>query len=144
MKKAGLSSILIAVTLLAVGLIAEAQQPNKIYRIGYISNRTEIGSNDEAFRRGLRELGYAEGENLVIEWRFVSGQLDRYPEVAAELVRLKVDCIVTVGLGLSRAAKQSTSTIPIVMANVSDDPVRNKLIDSREETLQALRISLRT
>jgi putative tryptophan/tyrosine transport system substrate-binding protein len=89
-----------------------------------------MGPNEEAFRRGLRDLGYIEGENLVIEWRFVSGQLDRYPEVAVELVRLKVDCIVASGLGASRAAKQSTSTIPIVMTNVSDDPVRNKLIDS--------------
>src|SRR5258707_230724 len=89
-----------------------------------------MGPNEEAFRRGLRELGYIEGKNLVIEWRFTGAQLDRNPAVAAELVRLKVDCIVTAGLGLSRSAKQSTSTIPIVMANVSDDPVRNKLIDS--------------
>ena len=109
---------------------AEAQQPKKVYRIGYITNRTEIGPNEEAFRRGLRELGYIEGENLVIEWGFTGAQLDRNPAVAADLVRLKVDCIVTAGLGASRAAKQSTSTIPIVMANVSDDPVRNKLIDS--------------
>ena len=111
-------------------MIVEAQQPKKVYRIGYITNRTEIGPNEEAFRRGLREFGYIEGENLVIEWRFTGAQLDRNPAVAAELVRLKVDCIVTAGLGLSRSAKQSTSTIPIVMANVSDDPVRNKLIDS--------------
>ena len=116
--------------ILATIHFAEAQQPKKIYRLGFLSNRAEIGPNEEAFRRGLRELGYAEGENLVIEWRFVSGQLDRHPEVAAELVRLKVDCIVASGLSASRAAKQSTSTIPIVMTNISDDPVRNKLIDS--------------
>jgi putative tryptophan/tyrosine transport system substrate-binding protein len=122
--------IALGALLFALCASAEAQQPKKVYRIGYITNRTEIGPNEEAFRRGLRELGYIEGENLVIEWRFTSGQLDRNPEIAAELVRLKVDCIVTAGLGASRAAKQSTSTIPIVMANVSDDPVRNKLIDS--------------
>jgi putative tryptophan/tyrosine transport system substrate-binding protein len=130
MKKAAVRSILCAGALLAVAIVSEAQQAKKVYRIGYITNRTEMGPNEEAFRRGLRELGYIEGENLVIEWRFTGAQLDRNPAVAAELVRLKVDCIVTVGLGLSRAAKQSTSTIPIVMANVSDDPVRNKLIDS--------------
>ena len=120
---------LVTIVLLTVST-SEAQQAKKVYRIGYITNRTEIGPNEEAFQRGLRDLGYIEGENLVIEWRFTGAQLDRYPEVAAELVRLKVDCIVTAGLGASRAAKQSTSTIPIVMANVSDDPVRNKLIDS--------------
>lgn len=120
---------LMATVLLTVST-AESQQREKVYRIGYITNRTDIGPNDEAFRRGLREHGYIEGENLVIEWRFTRAQLDRYLEVAAELVRLKVDCIVTAGLGASRAAKQATSTIPIVMANASDDPVRNKLIDS--------------
>ena len=130
MKKAAERLILRAGVLLAVAIVSEAQQAKKVYRIGYITNRTEMGPNEEAFRRGLRELGYIEGENLVIEWRFTGAQLDRNPAVAAELVRLKVDCIVTAGLGLSRAAKQSTSTIPIVMANVSDDPVRNKLIDS--------------
>src|SRR5262245_29334355 len=116
--------------LLAFCSSLEAQQPKKIYRIGYISNLAEIGPNEEGLRRNLRELGYAEGENLVIEWRLVSAQLDRHLEVAAELVRLKVDCIVTNGLGASLAAKQSTSTIPIVMANVSDDPVHHKLVDS--------------
>jgi len=120
---------LVTIVLLTVST-SEAQQAKKVYRIGYITNRTEIGPNEEAFQRGLRDLGYIEGENLVIEWRFTGAQLDRYPAVAAELVRLKVDCIVTAGLGASRAAKQATNTIPIVMANVSDDPVRNKLIDS--------------
>jgi len=120
----------LCVLLFALGFAAEAQQVRKAHRIGYITNRTDIGPNEAAFQRGLRELGYVEGENLVIEWRFTGARLDRNPEVAADLVRLKVDCIVTAGLGASRAAKQATSTIPIVMANVSDDPVRNKLIDS--------------
>ena len=125
------ASILCAVILLVSATIAQAQQPGKVYRIGYFTNRTDIGPNEEAFRRALRELGYIEGKNLVIEWRFTGpNNPDRNSEVAVELVRLKVDSIVTVGLSLSRAAKQSTNTIPIVMANVSDDPVRNKLIDS--------------
>jgi len=131
MKRAAVGSIAVAVILLAMAVIAEAQQPEKVYRIGYLTGRTNIGPNDEAFRRALRDLGYIEGRNLVIEWRFVGpNNPDRNSEFAVELVRLKVDCIVTVGLGLSRAAKQATNTIPIVMANVSDDPVRNKLIDS--------------
>jgi putative ABC transport system substrate-binding protein len=129
MKKPALLKILVVLVQLAVVVIADAQQ-KKIYHIGYISNRKEFGPNEDALRQGLRELGYIEGENLIIEWRLTKGQLDRIPEVAAELVRLKVDCIVTAGLGATRAAKQSTSTIPIVMANVSDDPVRHKLVDS--------------
>jgi ABC-type uncharacterized transport system substrate-binding protein len=116
--------------LFAHSVIVEAQPARKTFRVGYITNRTDIGSNEDAFRRGLRDLGYIEGKNLIIEWRFTGARLERYSEVAAELVRLKIDCIVTAGLGASRAAKQATSTIPIVMANVSDDPVRNKLIDS--------------
>src|SRR5262245_4097183 len=130
MNKRKLGSFALCAMLFALSFPAGAQQPKKIYRIGYISNLAGIGPNEEALRRGLRELGYAEGENLVIEWRLVSAQLDQYHEVAAELVRLKVDCIVTNGLGASLAAKQSTSTIPIVMANVSDDPVHHKLVDS--------------
>ena len=124
-----LLAALTAIVLLTVST-AESQQRKRVYRIGYITNRTEIGPNEEAFRRGLREHGYTEGENLVIEWRFIGAHPERYSEVAVELVRLKVDCIVTVGLGPSQAAKQATSTIPIVMANASDDPVHNKLIDS--------------
>jgi putative ABC transport system substrate-binding protein len=110
--------------------ISAAQRSEKTYRIGYITNRTKIGPNEEALRQRLRELGYVEGKNVFIEWRFVGAQPDRYAEAAAELTGLKVDLIVTAGLGASRAAKDATKTIPIVMANVSDDPVRNKLIDS--------------
>jgi putative tryptophan/tyrosine transport system substrate-binding protein len=91
---------LLAICLLITVSYAQAQQAKKVYRVGDITNRTEIGPNEEAFRRGLRELGYIEGENLVIEWRFTGAQLDRNAEVAAELVRLKVDCIVTAGLGI--------------------------------------------
>ena len=70
----------------------------------------------EAFRQGLRELGYVEGKNIVIEYRYAEGKLDRLPALAAELVRLKVDVIVTAGPTATRAAKEATVTIPIVMA----------------------------
>jgi putative tryptophan/tyrosine transport system substrate-binding protein len=107
---------------------AHAQQPKKIPRIGYQG----AGSNDEneeAFREGLRELGYVEGQNIVIEWRFAEGKLDQVPRNAAELVRLKVDVIVTGGAGDTRAAKAATSTIPIVMTN-DNDPVGTGFVAS--------------
>ena len=81
-----------------------------------------ISARTEAFRRGLRELGYVEGKNIVIEYRYAEGKLDRLPALAAELVRLKVDVIVTAGPLPTRAAKEATSSIPIVMAQ-DDDPV---------------------
>ena len=130
MKRAGVSIILVAVVLLALGVIAEAQQPKKVYRIGYLTQRVGIAPQDEAFRKGLRELGYTEGQNIVIEWRFTKGKNSLFPEFASELVRLQVDCIVAVGVEATRAAKQATGTIPIVMANASDDPVRQGLIAS--------------
>ena len=83
----------------------------------------------EAFRQGLRELGYVEGKNIVIEWRCAEGKFDRLPDLAAELVRLKVDVIVTGGPAATRAAKEATTTIPIVMANDSD-PVGNGFVAS--------------
>ncbi len=83
----------------------------------------------EAFRQGLRELGYVEGKNIVIEWRSAEGKLDRLPALAAELVRLKVDVIVTGGPTATRAAKEATSTIPIVMTQDSD-PVGNGFVAS--------------
>ena len=92
MKKAGVLSILV---LLAVAVIAQAQQPGKVPRIDYLSLGSGFGVNDEAFRQGLRELGYTEGQNIVVEWRFVEGKSERYRDFAAELVRLKVDAIVT-------------------------------------------------
>src|SRR6266511_4864508 len=94
MKKAGVLSILV---LLAVAVIAEAQQPTKVPRIGYLSATSPSANvgRIEAFRQGLRELGYVEGKNLVIEWRFAEGKPDRLPALAAELVRLKVDIIVS-------------------------------------------------
>src|SRR5262249_42697320 len=103
-------------------LSASAQQPTKVPRIGYLggispfSNPTRI----EAFRQGLRELGYIEGKNIVIEWRHHEGNIDRLPTLAAELARLKVDIIITVGPPAARAAKEATVTIPIVMVQAGD------------------------
>ena len=118
MKKAAVPSILVAVVLLAVGVIAEAQQPKKVPRIGYLSSvdpATE-SARSEGIRLALRELGYIEGQNIAIEYRYAEGKRDRFPELAAELVRLKVDIIVVAGGDrLVQAAKNATKTIPIVM-----------------------------
>jgi putative ABC transport system substrate-binding protein len=124
MKKAAVLSILVVAILLVVRVVAEAQQPKKVPRIGYLAatSSSTISARTEAFRQGLRELGYEEGKNIVIEWRYAEGKLDRLPALAAELVRLKVDVIVTGGPASTRPAKQATATIPIVMA-FDDDPV---------------------
>src|SRR3989338_3357018 len=131
MNKAGLSSILMAVALLAVGMIAEAQQPKKVPRIGFLAtvSPSTISDRVEAFLQGLRELGYVEGKNIVIEWRYAEGKADRLPGLAAELVRLKVDLIVTAGSPVTRSAKEATSTIPIVMG-LDPDPVGNGFVAS--------------
>lgn len=110
---------------------AKAQQPEKVYRIGYMANASGIRADtEEVFRKALRELGYIEGRNLTLEWRFSKGRLDQLPELAAELVRLKVDCIVAFGIAPTRAAKDATTTIPIVMGNADDDPIRHGLVAS--------------
>ena len=105
---------------------AHAQPATKVYRIGVVRTGTAsaTASENEAFTQRLRELGYTEGQNLVIEWRFADGQVERFPTLVAELVQLQVDCLVVGGNAGTRAAKQATSTIPIVMSNVSYDPVR--------------------
>jgi ABC-type uncharacterized transport system substrate-binding protein len=124
-------SILFLVVLLAVAVIAQAQQPTKIPRIGYLTNAflSALEARTEAFRQGLRELGYVEGKNIVIEYRSAEGKPDRLPALAAELVRLKVDVIVTTGASVTRAAKEATVTIPIVMTN-DNDPVGNRFVAS--------------
>ena len=112
-------------------LSAEAQQPTKIPRIGYLTGVSPAtnSARHEAFRQGLRELGYVEGKNIVIEYRSAEGKFDRLPALAAELVRLKVDIIVTGGGATTRAAKEATVTIPIVMAQ-DGDPVANGFVAS--------------
>ena len=121
----------LCVTLFALSVSAEAQQAKKIPRIGYLGATSVSATSDrtEPFRQGLRELGYVEGKNIVIEWRYAEGKLDRLPALAAELVRLKVDIIVTSGPIPTRAAKEATVTIPIVMAQDSD-PVANGFVAS--------------
>jgi putative ABC transport system substrate-binding protein len=108
---------------------AEAQQPTKVPRIGFLAaiSPAAISARIEAFRQGLNELGYIEGKNIVIEWR--SAEADRVPGLAAELVRLKVDVIVTAGPLSTRPAEGATKTIPIVMAQ-DDDPVGNGFVAS--------------
>jgi putative ABC transport system substrate-binding protein len=117
--------------LLALPFPARAQQPTKIPRIGWLtgSSLSANSARREAFRQGLRELGYIEGKNIVIEWRSAEGKLDRLPALAAELVRLKVDIIVTAGAIVTRAAKEATSTIPIVMTQ-DVDPVGTGFVAS--------------
>jgi putative ABC transport system substrate-binding protein len=106
---------------LALPLAAEAQQAGKVPRIGFLFFGSPGPSRElDAFRQGLRELGYTEGQNIVIEVRFASGRVERLPELAAELVRLKLDVIVTPGTPASLVAKQATGTIPIVFAGVAD------------------------
>src|SRR5215813_3162812 len=116
MKRAAVPSILVAVVLLAFRVAVDAQQPKKVQRIGYlsVSSPSAMWTRTEAFRHGLRELGYVEGKNIVIEWRSAEGKRDRLPSLVAELVRLKVDIIVTAGPPATRSAKEATVTIPIV------------------------------
>jgi putative tryptophan/tyrosine transport system substrate-binding protein len=130
MKRAAMPSILIAVVLLAVAVTVEAQQPKKVARIGFLAATTAASpARFEAFRQALRELGYVEGKNIVIEWRRAEGKFDQLPDLATELVRLKVDVIVTAGGASTRPAKEATVTIPIVMAS-DNDPVGSGFVSS--------------
>ena len=131
MKRAAVPLILIAVVLLAVGVIAEAQQPKKIAKIGYLLPSTPAAAAHllEAFRQGLRELGYVEGKTLVLELRYGEARTERLPELARELVGLKVDVIVTATDVAIAAVKRETQTIPIVMGN-SSDPVGTGFVAS--------------
>src|SRR5262245_42700452 len=117
MNKRKLGSFVLCTMLFALWLPAEAQQPKKIPRIGFLAavSASAISDRTDAFRQGLRELGYLEGKNIVTEWRSAEGKLDRLPPLATELVRLKVDVIVSAGPQPTRAAKEATSTIPIIM-----------------------------
>ena len=112
----------LTVLLLASSLPTEAQQPKKVPRIGYLAAASASANpaRIEAFKQGLRELGYMEGKNIVIEWRSAEGKSEPVPALAAELVRLKVEVIVTAGSLATRAAKEATVTIPIVMTQDSD------------------------
>ena len=131
MKKAAVQSFLVAVVMLAFAVMAEAQQAGKVPRIGFLAAPpfSAMTARVEAFRQGLRELGYVEGKNIVIEWRSAEGKFDRLPDLASELVRLKVDVIVTGGPQATRPAKEATSTLPVVMG-FDTDPVGNGFVAS--------------
>src|SRR5215467_10830520 len=132
-KQKSILCLVLCASLFALCLPAAAQQPKKVSRIGYLSN-TDAATDSpraEGIRLALRELGYIEGQNIAIEYRYAEGRPDRAPELAAELVRLKVDIII-VGSGDQwiRAAKNATRTIPIVMAGQGSDPVRAGFVES--------------
>src|SRR5437867_5186595 len=117
--------------LFALCFSAAAQQAAKVPRIGFLSALSPDGVPAwlETFRQGLRDLGYVEGKNIVIEWRYAEGKLNRLPSLANELVSLKVDVIVSGGPAVTRAAKEATSTIPIVMG-FDNDPVGSGFVAS--------------
>jgi putative ABC transport system substrate-binding protein len=121
MKKAYLS-FLLTILLFAFCIFADAQQPGKLKRVGIMASGSVSSDLNriDVFRQALRDLGYVEGRNFVLERRYAEGKPDRYPALAAELVDLKADVIVVEGGSSARAAKNATQTIPIVMANVSD------------------------
>jgi ABC-type uncharacterized transport system substrate-binding protein len=130
-KWAGLFAIVVALTVW--GARAEAQQAKKVHQIGYLGATDPAGEStrSEAIRLALRELGYIEGQNIAIEYRYAQGKRDRFPALAAELVRLKVDIIVVAGGNLLiRAAKNATKTIPIVMTGQGADPVALGFVES--------------
>jgi ABC-type uncharacterized transport system substrate-binding protein len=129
MKKARVLSILFVVVPFAVAVIAEAQQPKNIPRIGYIATTAPNNPNNLAFRKGLRDLGYLEGKNILVEDRYAEGKADRIPSLVAELVKRKVDVLVSGHPVAIRAAKEATKTIPIVIVALGD-PVAEGLIAS--------------
>ena len=114
--------VALALAVLTVPLTAQAQQPSHAARLGLLlpGTSTTIAENLAAFRQGLRELGYIEGQSIVIESRYAEGQPDRLPALAAELVRLRADILVPAGIRAIRAATQATRTIPIVVPFTSD------------------------
>ena len=133
MKRAAVPLILVVVVLLAVAVIAEAQQPKKVPRIGYLSAYDAVSesSRAEGVRLAMLELGYIEGQNIAIEYRYAEGRRNRYADLAAELVGLKVDIIVVAGGVIPiQAVKNATKTIPIIMSGVGADPVKAGLVES--------------
>jgi putative ABC transport system substrate-binding protein len=128
-----LGLLIIALLLVAGGAVARAQQPKKVPRIGYLSStdRAADSLRAQGTRAALRELGYVEGQNIAIEYRFADGKLDRLPDLAADLVRLKVDLIVIAGGDtVVRPAMNATKTIPIVLIGAGSDPVKAGFVQS--------------
>src|SRR5262245_55448998 len=124
-------SILLIIANVGVGAVVQAQQPKKVPRIGYLTTGSLPSASEsvERFRQGLRELGYVEGKTITIEYRYAGDKLDRLPDLAAELVQLKVEVIVVLNTSAAMAARGATTTIPIVIAGFSD-PVATGLIAS--------------
>jgi len=114
--------VMLFLVFLTASFAAHAQPATKVYRLGVVKIGTAAAtaSWDEAFKQGLQELGYTEGQNLVSEWRFANGQVERLPALMAEVVRLPVQALVTISTPAAQAAKQATTTLPIVMLFVSD------------------------
>ena len=129
--------VALVITLAMCGVEVRAQQPGKIPRIGFLSNSSAstLAARAEAFQQGLRQLGYIEGKNIVIEWRYAEGEQDRLPSLAAELVHLKAEIIVTGGPTATRPAKEATATVPIVMG-FDNDPVGSGFVASQQDHYQ--------
>src|SRR5215467_13682788 len=120
---------LVTIFFLATVSFAEAQQPKKLPHIGYLASDSRAPTR-EAFRQGLRDFGYIEGQSILIEWRFTEDKPDRFPEVASELVRLKVEAIVSGASVAVPILQRATTTIPIVMATYGGDPVAAGIVTS--------------
>jgi len=129
MDRRAFLAVVAAGGVIAMPAVARAQQAGKVHRIGFLSLQSGLTSTTDAFPQGLGELGYVEGRNLIIEYRWAAQKEERLPELAAELVRLKVEVIVTAAAPTIEAARRATSTIPIVMAAVAD-PVGSGLVTS--------------
>jgi putative tryptophan/tyrosine transport system substrate-binding protein len=145
MNKKVVVSVL-ATFILASFHLADAQQPTKMPRIGYVSGSGDVnnpGRSVEAFRQGLRELGYIEGKNILVEYRYAEGNVDRIPTLVTELVQLKVDVLVVATLIGIRAAKQVTNTIPVIMVTTQDPVATGSSIAwrARVETSRGLQRS---
>jgi ABC-type uncharacterized transport system substrate-binding protein len=131
--KQGIFAVALCAMLFALCQSSWAQQPKKVFRIGYLSAGNAAGEStrSEAIRLALRELGYIEGQNIAIEYRYTEGKVDRHPELAAELARLKVDVILVTGSdALIQAAKNTTKIIPIVMMGSATDPIEAGHVES--------------
>ena len=127
-----IGGLILALALLAAPLGAADAQQAKVHRIGYLASANPRSSSPffQAFEQRLRELGYVEGQNLAIDFRNAEGKLDRLPDLAAELVRLKANVIVTASDQATRAAMEATATIPILIVGVNFDPVALKFVTS--------------
>jgi len=123
------TAIVIIVLLVALPLVADAQPAGKVPKVAYLSASSEARATLDAFQQGLRDLGYVEGRNILVEYRWANGQFDRLPALAAELVSLRVNVIVAANTPAALAAKNATRTIPIILVT-SGDPVGSGLVAS--------------